>query len=117
MAGGDAKWRAVANWLRITGFVLCFAVLLSHVILLAYYAVNRPQEPQPEKGLTVGIMWTHPPRYGTKEDERRSQWLFELFFVGLGPIVLGELIRVYKLNDYSGIRSRGNPPWNHRWGP
>jgi hypothetical protein len=117
MSAGDAKWRALAKWLRIAGGVWCFALLLSHVALLAYYGADRPQQPQPEKGLTTGLMWTHPTRYGTKEDERRSQWLFEWCFAGLGPFVLGELIRVYKLNDYSGVRSRENPPWNHRWGP
>ncbi len=50
-------------------------------------------------------------------DACRSQWLFELFFPAFGLVIAGELIKVYKLGDYSGLRRRPNPPWDHRWGP
>src|ERR1019366_706793 len=117
MSVSNEKWRSIANWLRIAGFACCFAVWASHIALLAYYAAHRPVAPQSEHGMTVGLTWTHPTRYGTGQDERRSQWLFDLFLPSFGLIVLGEMIRIYKLNDYSGIRTRENPPWNHRWGP
>lgn len=55
-------------------------------------------------------------RYGTAEDEGRSQWLFELSFPSFGLIIVGELIRIYKLGDYSGIRARPKLPWDHKWG-
>ena len=30
---------------------------------------------------------------------------------------MGEMIRIYKLRDYSGIRAKRKLPWNHKWGP
>jgi len=56
-------------------------------------------------------------RYGTQLDESHSQLLFNLFFPGFGLIFGGILIKVYLLGDYSDIRPKANPPWNHRWGP
>jgi hypothetical protein len=49
-------------------------------------------------------MWTHPARYGTEQDESRSQWLFELFFPSFGLIMAGELIKIYRLGDRVGAK-------------
>ena len=117
MSVSNEAWRSMAKWLRITGFVCCLALSVAHIALLAYYAAHRPVAPQPEHAMNVGLMWTHPTRYGTELDARRSQWLFELFFPGFALIAFGEMIKVYKLNDYSGLPKRKNMPWNHRWGP
>jgi hypothetical protein len=94
---------------------LCF--FISHFALLAYYSANRPHVPEPEHGWTVGLRWTHPVSYGTEQDEKRSQWLFNLFFPSGGLIALAELIRIYKLDDYSCVRTRSKVPWDHKWGP
>jgi hypothetical protein len=111
------NWRSIAKSLRIIGVVCCLVFFVSHFALLAYYSVNRPRVPQPEHGRTVGLTWTHPVSYGTEQDERRSLWLFDLFLPSFGLIVFGEMIRIYKLDDYSGLRARLKLPWNHRWGP
>jgi len=117
MTPSNDTWRSIAKWLRITGITCCIALTVSHFALLAYYAAHRPVVPRPEYGMTIGLRWTHPTRYGTAQDARRSQWLFELFFPSFGLIALGEMIRIYKLDDYSGIRTRPKIPWNHKWGP
>jgi hypothetical protein len=111
------NWRFVAKSLRIIGVVCCIVVFVSHFALLAYYSANRPHVPEPEHRWTVGLRWTHPVSYGTEQDERRSQWLFELFFPSGGLIALGEMIKIYKLDDYSGLRTRLKLPWDHKWGP
>jgi hypothetical protein len=114
----DARWRSIAKSLRFVGGVCFVAFFLSHLTLvLAYYPSYRPEAPQVERGLTTGLTWTHPVRYGTERDEKRSQRLFELIFPSFGLIIAGELIKIYKLGDYSGLRSRANPPWDHKWGP
>lgn len=112
-----AGW-PVAKCLQIIGGVCCVGFFLSYLALVqVYYPSYRPEVPRPERGFTTGLTWTHPVRYGTERDERRSQWLFELFFPGFGLIIAGELIKIYRLGDYSGLRRRPNPPWNHKWGP
>ena len=114
----DARWRSVAKWLRIIGAVSCVVLFLSYLALVeVYYPSRRPEAPHPRRGFTTGLTWTHPVRYGTAQDESRSQWLFALFFLASGLIIAGELIKIYRLGDYSGLRRRPNPPWNHRWGP
>jgi hypothetical protein len=113
----DLRWRAVAKLLRISGVIGCAVFFVSHFALLAFYSAHRPGVPQPERGLTTGLTWTHPVRYGTEQDESRSQWLFELFFPSFGLVIAGELIKIYRLDDYSGLRPRTRPPWNHKWGP
>jgi hypothetical protein len=117
MATATDNWRFVAKFLRIIGVVCCVVFFISDFALLAYYSANRPHVPEPEHGWTVGLRWTHPVSYGTEQDERRSQWLFELVFPSGGLIALGEMIRIYKLDDYSGLRSRPKLPWDHKWGP
>ena len=113
----DFFWRRVAKWMRVVGFVCCFVFFISHFAMLAYYEASRPIVPQPKQGFATGLTWTHPVRYGTEQDESRSQCLFELFFPAFGLIIAGELIKIYRLGDYSGIRRRLRPPWDHKWGP
>jgi hypothetical protein len=111
------KWRVVAKFLQVIGVVCCIAFFVSHFALLAYYSGHRPRVPEPEHGWTVGLTWTHPVSYGSERDERRSQWLFGLFLPSFGLIALGEMIKIYKLDDYSGLRTRLKLPWDHKWGP
>jgi hypothetical protein len=114
----DARWRSIARSLQIVGGLGFVAFFLSFLILvLVYFSSYRPEIPQPERGLTVDLTWTHPVRYGTERDERRSQRLFGLIFPSFGLMISGELIKIYILGDYSGLRRRPNPPWNHKWGP
>ena len=87
------------------------------IMLISYYTAERPHAPQPEHGWTVGLEWTHPVSYGSEQDEKRLQWFFGLFFPSFGLIALGEMIKIYKLDDYSGLRSRLKLPWGHKWGP
>jgi hypothetical protein len=113
-----ARWRSVAKRLRIIGGVFCVGLFLSDLAMFeVYYPSRRPEVPQPERGFTTGLTWTHPVRYGTAQDESRSQWLFELFFPAFGLMIAGDLIEIYILGDYSVFRRRPNPPWDHRWGP
>jgi hypothetical protein len=113
----DLRWRGIAKSLRIAGVICSVVFFVSHFALLAYYSARRPDVPQPERGLTTGLTWTHPARYGTAQDESRSQWLFELFFPSFGLIMAGEMIKIYRLGDYSRIQRRPRPPWDHKWGP
>jgi hypothetical protein len=113
----DSSWRRVAKSLQVIGLLSCAVFLVAQVVLLAYYFANRPVVPQPERGLTIGLRWTHPVRYGSGEDERRSLWLFSMFFPGVALVAVGEAIKMYKLNDYSGISTSPKLPWNHKWGP
>jgi hypothetical protein len=111
----DHRWRSIAKWLRIVGGVSWVCAFLSFLVLVqVYYPFRRPEAPQPRRGFTTGLTWTHPVRYGTPQDESRSQCLFELVFPAFGLIIAAELIKIYKLGDYSGLRGRSNPPWTHR---
>ena len=76
------------------------------MFLIAYYSEKRAHDPQPERGWTVALSWTHPTSYGTAGDEDRLQGLAFWFIPSLGLICLGEAIKAYKLNDYSGYRGR-----------
>jgi hypothetical protein len=114
----DDRWRSLAKWLRIIGAVGCVGFFVSFLFLVeVYYPSRRPEVPEQGRGYMTSLSWTHPARYGTGPDERRSQWLFNLFFPAFGLIVAGELIKIYRLRDYSGLRRRPNQPWDHRWGP
>ncbi|HEX3436683.1 MAG TPA: hypothetical protein VHT24_07930 [Pseudacidobacterium sp.] len=114
----DDRWRSLAKWLRMVGIV-CFAVsFLSWLALVeVYYPFKRPVLAQPERGWTIPLSWTHPPLYGAAKDEKRIEWLFQMMLPGFGLVVLGELIKIYKLGDLSGLRRKVNPTWNHKWGP
>jgi hypothetical protein len=99
----DGRWRFAAKWLRIIGGVFFIGLFLSYLAIVeVYYPSHRPDTPQTQGGYTVGLTWTHPVRYGTRQDENRSQWLFELGLLGLGLIAAAELIKIYRLGDYSG---------------
>jgi hypothetical protein len=117
-SNSDFRWHLVAKWLRITGAICFFGVFVGHFAVLAYFESHRPETPQLKAGLTTGLTWTHPVRYGRLNDERLSQWLFELGVPAAFVLMVGsELIKIYKLGDYSGVRGRPNPPWDHRAGP
>lgn len=112
------NWRSIAKSLQIIGFAWYIVFFVSSFALLVYYAVNRPSVPRPERGLSVPLRWTHPVRYGAEQDEKRSERLFNLAFLGAGLFAVGEMITVYKLGDHSHWRPRPNPPpWDHKWGP
>jgi hypothetical protein len=112
----EAVWRRLAKWLRVAGGVGFVGFFVAHFALLAYYSYSRSEIPLPERNWKTGLTWTHPLRYGTDRDEAVSLWLFNLGFPSFGLMIAGELIRIYKLRDHSGISRRTNPPWNHRWG-
>lgn len=82
------------------GFLVLFAYSM---FLIIYYQAKRPHAPQPERGWTVGLTWTHPVSYGTPQEENRLLWLHWWSIVPFSLIALGEAIKIYKLNDYSGI--------------
>jgi hypothetical protein len=102
-------WRGLAKWLKISGGVCCCGCLLAEFVLLCYLSSSRPEVPQPERGWTTGLSWTHPPRYGTPLDEARLQVPFDLFFPGFGLMWASALVKIYMLDDYSDIRPRPNP--------
>lgn len=112
----NETWRLIAKSLVIAGFVCCLAFFLAEAALIAYYSANRPDVPRQERGWTVDLSWTHPMRYGTGQDEGSLQLLFDLGFYSFGLIAVGEAVKIYKLDDYSGIRTRPKVPWNHKWG-
>jgi hypothetical protein len=87
----------------VTGFAACFTSLAYSFFLNVYYETYRPVSPQPERGWTVGLTWTHPTKYGTEQEENRQQWVHwsvAPFFI---LIAAAEAIKIYKFNDYSGI--------------
>ena len=111
------KWRAVARILQIIGAVGFVVIFLCSFILIGYYSAKRPQVPQPERSWTVGLTWTHPTRYGTAQEENLLLSLHWWTIAPFALIFLGEAIKIYLLNDSSGIRARPKLPWQHRWGP
>src|ERR1700758_3932933 len=112
------RWRLLAKWMIALGAVWFFSLFIWFIALIEfYYPSHRPEFPQPQKGYTTGLTWTHPPRYGTTRDESRSHWLFNLSFVGFGFMIAGELVKIYRLNDHSGLRVDQCRPWNRHWGP
>lgn len=103
------RWRLLARLLKVigaTGYVLSFTYSL---ILTSYYSAKRPHVPQPERDWTISVEWTHPPSYGTAKEANRFKLLFQLCLPFFGLIALGEAIKVYKLDDYSGIPGLKEP--------
>jgi len=98
-----ARWRVLSRALKIIGVVGCFVTFGLPIGLARYYSTRRPHEPHPELGWTVGLTWTHPPSYGTPEEENRLHGAFDWYFPFFGVILLGEAVKIYKLNDHSGI--------------
>ncbi|HXN98249.1 MAG TPA: hypothetical protein VN881_04200 [Candidatus Acidoferrales bacterium] len=97
------KWRTLSRVLRVIGAVGFTATFAFLMFLTAYYSAKRPHTPQPERGWTVVLTWTHPPSYGTAQEENRQQWLLWWAFPLFGLLALGEAIKIYKLDDHSGI--------------
>jgi hypothetical protein len=81
----------------------CVVTFLWLTLLISYYTAKRPHAPQPERGWTVGLEWTHPVSYGTTQEESRILWLHLAFLPFFGLVALAEIIKIYKLDDYSGI--------------
>src|SRR5712692_5610569 len=103
--GTAKKWQVLSRVVRTVGalsFVLSFVYSM---VLISYYSAKRPHGPQPERGWTVGLSWTHPLSYGTAQEENRLQWLFWWSLGSFCLIAVGEAIRIYKLDDYSGVRA------------
>ena len=93
-----------ARVLKAVGALGCLFTMGSSLFLIAYYSAERPCDPVPERGWTVGLSWTHPTSYGTTQEESRLQWLSWWTVPSMSLIFLGEATKAYKLNDYSGYR-------------
>lgn len=113
MVGSDAqrRWRLVVKTLKVLGVVGCLTVSIWQTFLIGRYSVTRPHAPEPQRGWTVGLTWTHPSSYGTVHEEGRIMFLFWAFVPCFALIVVGELVKVYVLEDYSGIRGLKGPPY------
>lgn len=104
------KWRTLSRVLKFIGAVGFAATFTCFIFFTNYYSAKRPHTPQPERGWTVGLTWTHPPSYGTAQEENRQQWLLWWAFPLFGLLALGEAIKIYKLDDFSGVaRSKRQP--------
>jgi len=103
--GTTKRWRTFSQALKTIGFFGCVLTFTYSMVWIGYYSAKRPNVPQPERGWTVSISWTHPPVYGTAQEENRlvglDTWVIPPF---LGLLVLGEVIKIYKLRDYSGLK-------------
>jgi hypothetical protein len=97
------RWRVLARTTKIIGAMGFVVISLWLMLLISYYTAKRPHAPQPERGWTVGLEWTHPVSYGTKQEESRILWLHWSVLPFFGLVALGEIIKIYKLDDYSGI--------------
>ena len=108
----DARWRSITRSLQVAGRVLRSDLPLVSCTGIGLLPLLSAEVRQPERGLAAGLTWTHPVRYGSEQDERRSQRLFGLICPSFGLIISGEMIKICMLGDYSGLRRRLNPPWN-----
>jgi hypothetical protein len=108
------KWRVLSLVLKVIGVVGCVVTFGFLMVLISYYSAKRPHAPQPERGWTVGLTWTHPPSYGTVQEENRLFWLHWWFVPSFGLIALGEAIKIYKLDHYSGVAAFKKPPFFKR---
>jgi hypothetical protein len=100
------RWKFCARLMKTLGSFGCVVTFGLSLFLIAYYSANRPKTPDSATGLTVGLSWTHPTSYGTAQDENWLQWSSFWFVPSFGLIFLGEAIKAYKLNDYSGYRRK-----------
>ena len=99
-----ARWKLLSRALKIIGAAGCIVTFALSIGLAQYYSAKRPHTPQPKLGWTVGLTWTHPPSYGNHGEEDRLHWVFDCFFPFFGVILLSEGIKIYKLDDHSGIK-------------
>ena len=97
------RWSVLSKTLRVFGAIGCIVAFLWLTFAIGYYTVTRPHTPQPESSWTIGLSWTHPTSYGTVQEESRLIWCHWSFFLFLAIGAVGEMIKIYKLNDYSGI--------------
>jgi|SRR5579863_3216806 hypothetical protein len=103
------QWRILARLLQVIGATGCIFSVICGQVLTSYYSTKRPHTPEAERGWTISIEWTHPPSYGTPQEANHVLWLFRLFFPCFGMIALGEAIKIYKLDDYSGLADFNKP--------
>jgi hypothetical protein len=109
-SGVQKRWRFIVKVLKMLGFIGCFTVFIWQTFLIGHYSSVRPHTPEPQRGWTVGLSWTHPVSYGTAQEEERIMFLFWVPVPFAALIILGELIKVYVLEDYSGIKGLKGPP-------
>jgi len=108
------RWIILVKILRIAGVG---AILVSFIMfygLIGRASVARPHYPDPAKGLTAAIPWTHgscetPEKadcsaYGTPEERDRVLFWFNFGFYSVVLIAAGEAINIYKLGNYSSPR-------------
>jgi 4-hydroxybenzoate polyprenyltransferase len=113
MGFGTAKrWRFLSRVLKLIGALSFILSFMYSMVLISYYSTKRPHVPQPERGWTVGLIWTHPPSYGTAQEENRLQWLHWWLLPSFCLIALGEAVKIYKLGDYSGVAAVKSPPFS-----
>lgn len=108
------KWRVLSRVLKVIGVVGCVVTFGYLMFQITYYSATRPRAPQAERGWTVGLTWTHPPSYGTAQEENHLFWLHWWFFPSFGLIALGEAIKIYKLDECSAIVPLKGPPFLKR---
>jgi hypothetical protein len=110
------RWRVLSRALRVIGAVGFAVVFLWSALLISYYSAKRPHAPLPERGWTVGLEWTHPTSFGTAQEENRLLWCSWLALPFFGLVALGEIIKIYKLDDYSGVAHHfRNKPYFKHW--
>jgi hypothetical protein len=97
------RWSVLSRLFKAIGAIGCVGVFLWLAFLIGYYTARRPHVPQPEQGWTVGLTWTHPTSYGSAQEESRMIWWHGAFLAFFGLAAVGEMINIYKLDDYSGI--------------
>lgn len=79
------QWRAFAIVVRVIGFLGCVAIFTSSMFLIAYFSDKRPERLGRRTAFSGLAFW---------------------FIPSFGLILLGEAIKAYNLNDYSGYRGR-----------
>jgi hypothetical protein len=88
---------------RFLGAAGCAATFVLLTTLTAYYSVSRPHVPQPDRQWTVPFYWSFsPPSYGTARETGFLISLHSWFFLFFLLIIVGEAIRIYKLENGKG---------------
>jgi hypothetical protein len=89
--------------LKALGAVGCTVTFGFLLFLSSYYSAKRPHAPRPDRDWTVAIRWTHPTSFGPTQEANRVKLFFNLFLPFFCLMLLAEVIKVYKLDDYSGL--------------
>jgi hypothetical protein len=100
------RWRAFASMLRAIGSLGCVGIFASSMFLIAYYSDKRTHAPQPESGWTVPLFMDSPNVLRNGSGGGPPSAAGTLVHPSFGLIALGEAIKAYKLNDYSGYSGR-----------